>query len=226
MKEVVERVEQQTPVKVCKMVAEERVRIARELHDGILRPGDLDVLDDTAILGPQFQRGLAADRDHAVATGLELAAQLEADAAMTMSGDVLGTLRYMSPEQIHGDKEIDGRSDIYSLGAVFYELLSGRRTFATRQRAELLDQIADQGLDALPELIRTIINTAMQIERQNHLGVGPYERSPERRDHANGYKPRRWPHGWAESPSMCQKRSVLSEELLPGKRFTRLLGMC
>jgi transposase-like protein len=53
---------------------------------------------------------------------------------------------------------------------------------------ELLDQIADQGLDALPELIRTIINAAMQIERQNHLGVGPYERSPERRDQANGYK--------------------------------------
>jgi len=55
---------------------------------------------------------------------------------------------------------------------------------------ELLEQIADQGLDVLPELIRTIINTAMQIERQNHLGVGPYERSPERRDYANGYKPK------------------------------------
>jgi transposase-like protein len=53
---------------------------------------------------------------------------------------------------------------------------------------ELMDQIAEQGLDVLPELIRTIINAAMQIERQNHLGVGPYERSPERRDHANGYK--------------------------------------
>jgi putative transposase len=53
---------------------------------------------------------------------------------------------------------------------------------------ELLDQIAEQGLDILPELIRTMINAAMQIERQNHLGVAPYERSPERRDHANGYK--------------------------------------
>lgn len=53
---------------------------------------------------------------------------------------------------------------------------------------ELLDQIIDQGLDVLPELIRTVINAAMQIERQNHLGVSPYERSPERRDHANGYK--------------------------------------
>jgi transposase-like protein len=53
---------------------------------------------------------------------------------------------------------------------------------------ELLNMITEQGLDVLPELIRTIINTAMKIERQNHLGVGPYERSPKRRDHANGYK--------------------------------------
>ena len=55
---------------------------------------------------------------------------------------------------------------------------------------ELLEQIAEQGLDFLPELIRTIINTAMQLERQNHLGAGLYERSPERRDYANGYKPK------------------------------------
>jgi transposase-like protein len=55
---------------------------------------------------------------------------------------------------------------------------------------ELLEQIADQGLDVLPELIRTVINTAMQIERQQYLNAGPYERSPARRGHANGYKPK------------------------------------
>jgi transposase-like protein len=55
---------------------------------------------------------------------------------------------------------------------------------------ELLEQIANQGLDVLPELIRTVINTAMQIERQQFLNAGPYERSPERRGHANGYKPK------------------------------------
>lgn len=56
--------------------------------------------------------------------------------------------------------------------------------------AELLEQIAANGLDALPELIRIIINTAMHAERQQYLGVGPNERSPERRGHANGYKPK------------------------------------
>jgi len=55
---------------------------------------------------------------------------------------------------------------------------------------ELLEQIAASGLDALPEMIRLLVNTAMQAERQQYLGVGPYQRSPDRQDHANGYKPK------------------------------------
>ena len=55
---------------------------------------------------------------------------------------------------------------------------------------ELVEQIMMQGLEAVPEMISTLINLAMQIERQAYLGVGPYERSPERRDSANGYKPK------------------------------------
>lgn len=55
---------------------------------------------------------------------------------------------------------------------------------------ELLEQVAEQGLDFLPELIRLVINTAMQVERQKHLGVSPYERSAERQGHANGFKPK------------------------------------
>jgi putative transposase len=55
---------------------------------------------------------------------------------------------------------------------------------------ELLEQIAAEGLDALPELIRILINEAMRLEREQHLGAGPYERSAERKGHANGYKPK------------------------------------
>jgi transposase-like protein len=54
----------------------------------------------------------------------------------------------------------------------------------------LLEQLATDGLDALPELIRIMINTAMHAERQRHLGVAPYERSTERQGYANGYKPK------------------------------------
>jgi putative transposase len=55
---------------------------------------------------------------------------------------------------------------------------------------ELMEQICEQGLDALPELMRIVVNAAMYIERQKHIGAGPYERTPERQGHANGFKPK------------------------------------
>jgi putative transposase len=55
---------------------------------------------------------------------------------------------------------------------------------------ELLEQIAEQGLDYLPELVRIVVNTAMQAERQKYLGVSPYVRSNERQGHSNGFKPK------------------------------------
>jgi transposase-like protein len=56
--------------------------------------------------------------------------------------------------------------------------------------AELLEQIAAHGFDVLPELIRIVINAAMQAERQQYLGAAPYQHSPDRRGHANGFKPK------------------------------------
>ncbi len=55
---------------------------------------------------------------------------------------------------------------------------------------EIVEQLVSQGMDAIPEMIRTLINLAMKIERQAHLGAGPYEQTPERQDYANGYKPK------------------------------------
>jgi len=53
---------------------------------------------------------------------------------------------------------------------------------------EIMEQISEQGFDYLPELIRVMINTAMQLERQKYLRAGHYERNRERLGHANGYK--------------------------------------
>jgi len=55
---------------------------------------------------------------------------------------------------------------------------------------ELLEQIATHGFDQLPELIRVVVNAAMQAERQQYLGAAPYQRTPDRQDQANGYKPK------------------------------------
>lgn len=56
--------------------------------------------------------------------------------------------------------------------------------------SELLEQIAAQGFDVLPELTRIVINAAIQAERRQYLGAAPYQHSPDRRGHANGYKPK------------------------------------
>ena len=54
----------------------------------------------------------------------------------------------------------------------------------------LIDQISSNGFEALLELIRILLNSAMQVERQKYLNADPYERNPERSGHANGYKPK------------------------------------
>ena len=54
----------------------------------------------------------------------------------------------------------------------------------------LLRELAEKGLDAIPELLRVLINNAMQAERSKYLQAGEYERTEDRRGHANGYKPK------------------------------------
>ncbi|MEX0703293.1 MAG: protein kinase [Planctomycetales bacterium] len=70
-------------------------------------------------------------------------ARYQEDANLTRTGDMVGTLRYMSPEQALGHRTaIDHRTDIYSLGATLYELLTGRPVWDGSDRRELLRQIA------------------------------------------------------------------------------------
>jgi putative transposase len=51
-------------------------------------------------------------------------------------------------------------------------------------------ELAEKGLETVPELLRILINQAMQAERAKYLNAGQYERTEERKGHANGYKPK------------------------------------
>jgi serine/threonine-protein kinase len=88
-----------------------------------------------------IHRGLAVVADFGIALAVTAAAGGE---RLTDPGLSLGTPAYMSPEQVTGDREVDGRSDIYSLACVLYEMLAGDPPFlASNARAVLLKHVTD-----------------------------------------------------------------------------------
>jgi serine/threonine protein kinase/Tol biopolymer transport system component len=92
----------------------------------------------------------------------------------TDPGSVVGTVGYMSPEQVRG-RHVDHRSDIFSFGAVLYEMLSGQRAFRGESTVETLNSILK---DEPKELTATNANIAPAMER---LVWHCLEKSPERR---------------------------------------------
>jgi len=85
--------------------------------------------------------GLAKD-----ASPLASAATLTAaipTSPVTQEGTIVGTFQYMSPEQVEG-KELDGRSDIFSFGAVLYEMLTGKRAFEGKTQFSIASAILEK----------------------------------------------------------------------------------
>jgi WD40 repeat protein/tRNA A-37 threonylcarbamoyl transferase component Bud32 len=70
-------------------------------------------------------------------------ALLHQEARLTKTGDIVGTLHYMAPEQTAGRAPVDHRADLYALGATLYELLTARPPFDAPLQAELLQQILE-----------------------------------------------------------------------------------
>lgn len=111
------------------------------------------------------------------------------DASKTKTGTVLGTPTYMSPEQVAG-KKVDGRSDLYSLGVMFYQMLSGTAPFRGESMATLMFKIANEPhasvFDARPELADMLPCIAGVIDRA--LAKDPEQRYQNGKEFAAAIK--------------------------------------
>jgi serine/threonine protein kinase len=95
------------------------------------------------------------------------------EADVTADGITVGTYAYMSPEQICADKSITGQADLYSLGCVTYEMLTGRPPFMGANFAQIWDQhlhaeakgLRDQGIDC-PEWLEELVMKLLQKDPQ------------------------------------------------------------
>jgi eukaryotic-like serine/threonine-protein kinase len=150
-------------VKVCEAVhhAHQRGLIHRDL-----KPGNI-LVDET---------GQPKILDFGVARVTEADAQ-EGDLQQTMTGigQLVGTLAYMSPEQVLGDPlEVDTRSDVYALGVILYELLSGRLPYQVNQRqlSEAVHTIREEEPASLSSIgrdyrgdIETLVSKALEKDK-------------------------------------------------------------
>lgn len=111
-------------------------------------------------------------RGDAKVTDFGLAKQLENDQHLTQTDQILGTPSYMSPEQAEGHQALIGpTTDVYSLGAVLYHLLTGRPPFAAATQVETLQQVIDHEPvsprlleKSLPKDLETICQKCLQKE--------------------------------------------------------------
>jgi tetratricopeptide (TPR) repeat protein/tRNA A-37 threonylcarbamoyl transferase component Bud32/TolB-like protein len=93
-----------------------------------------DIKPDNVLLSG----GTAVVTDFGIAKAISAARQQNEGATLTQLGTSIGTPAYMSPEQAAGDPSVDHRADIYSLGCMAYELLTGQAPFAGRTPARML----------------------------------------------------------------------------------------
>jgi eukaryotic-like serine/threonine-protein kinase len=152
---------------------DEAVRIACEVagaldyahrHDIVHR----DIKPENVLL----DEGHAVVADFGIGRAITRASDVD---PITLAGMAVGTPQYMSPEQAAGEREIDGRSDIYSLGCVLYEMLAGEPPFTGRSAQAI---IAKRFAGAVPSIrvVRPEVAPELEGAVMRALALAPENR--------------------------------------------------
>ena len=140
-------------------------------------------------------------------------ARAVAEASMTVTGTTLGSVHYFSPEQARGD-EVTGSSDVYSLGIVLYEMLTGRRPFEADSAAGVAlkrlneDPPPPESFVPLPSGLSAIVMRALQRE--------PADRFPDAGSFAEAL--RTWQKDPSAAAAMPPRRGSRAQPPLPRSR--------
>jgi TolB-like protein/Flp pilus assembly protein TadD len=150
---------------------EDAVRLARQAAEGLAKAHASGVVHRD--IKPE---NLFLTRDGQVKILDFGLAKLGATSQLTMAGTAMGTAAYMSPEQARGE-EVDGRTDVWSLGLVLYEMLAGSRPFRSDYEQALVYSILNEDPEPVtarradvPESVAAVVERCLQKDRARRYG--------------------------------------------------------
>jgi serine/threonine-protein kinase len=192
--------------------ARRAVDIARQIADGLAAAHELGIVhrdlkpDNVIITQARNGRDVAKIVDFGIAKAISESQQ----DALTRSGLVIGTPEYMSPEQLLGDP-VDARADVYSLGSILFQMLTGAPAFADDTREQMirrrLHEAAPHVRDVVPELPRRLDTVIAHM-----LARSPADRLASASEARDALDPALVLAEWAPSASTIRRSVPLAEK--------------